>query len=65
MFCIYFCRNLFKERRNFRAVNLHILGTNMTDPVNAGNSYEQSQQEMESGEVEIVDSGQVSKIFVG
>uniref|UniRef100_A0A8R1TLS1 Uncharacterized protein n=1 Tax=Onchocerca volvulus TaxID=6282 RepID=A0A8R1TLS1_ONCVO len=31
----------------------------MTDSVNAGNSYEQSQQEMESGEVEIVDSGQV------
>ncbi|MCP9260328.1 hypothetical protein DINM_003692 [Dirofilaria immitis] len=31
----------------------------MTDPVNAGNTYEQSQQEMESGEVEIVDSGQV------
>ncbi|VDK76216.1 unnamed protein product [Litomosoides sigmodontis] len=31
----------------------------MTDRVSAGNSYEQSQQEMESGEVEIVDSGQV------
>ncbi|KAL3998588.1 hypothetical protein ACH3XW_15655 [Acanthocheilonema viteae] len=31
----------------------------MTDPVNVGNSYEQSQQEIESAEVEIVDSGQV------
>ncbi|CAG9531761.1 unnamed protein product [Cercopithifilaria johnstoni] len=31
----------------------------MTDSVNAGSNYEQSQQEMESGEVEIVDSGQV------
>ncbi|EFO23351.1 hypothetical protein LOAG_05134 [Loa loa] len=31
----------------------------MTDSVNAENSYEQSQQEIENGEVEIVDSGQV------
>lgn len=36
----------------------------MTDPVSAANSYEQSQQEMESGEVEIVDSGQVNNPFV-
>lgn len=36
----------------------------MSDRVNAGNSYEQSQQEMESGEVEIVDSGQVSKLLL-
>ncbi|VDO51660.1 unnamed protein product [Onchocerca flexuosa] len=44
---------------------LHILKTPMTDSVNAGNSYEQSQQEMESGEVEIVDSGQVNKFSAG
>nr|CDQ02248.1 Bm7169, isoform g [Brugia malayi] len=31
----------------------------MTDSVSATNRYEQSQQEMESGEVEIVDSGRV------
>lgn len=39
------------------------MGTDMTDSVNAGISYEQSQQELESGEVEIVDSGQVNKIL--
>ncbi|VDM20049.1 unnamed protein product [Wuchereria bancrofti] len=36
-----------------------ILRTDMTDSVSATNRYEQSQQEMESGEVEIVDSGRV------
>ncbi|KAM3720752.1 Carboxypeptidase [Dirofilaria immitis] len=50
---------IVKDEEMNRIAKLHFLGTAMTDPVNAGNTYEQSQQEMESGEVEIVDSGQV------